>query len=166
MIRLSAAAARRTYAGPGNKAGAACHESQSRANQRAQPSMTPFPGTVTATLLRAARSPCSTAAPCKQSHSFESGVRRDPRTPLSRTDRAHRQPHTTRGPHRQRWSSAAHSSLKFGLRLSTKAAMPSFWSLVANVWWNRRRSKRMPSASVISKEALTASLAIWITGLE
>ena len=39
---------------------------------------------------------------------------------------------------------------KFGARFSTKAAMPSFWSAVANMAWKTRRSKRMPSASVVS----------------
>ncbi len=45
--------------------------------------------------------------------------------------------------HRQRF-------WKSGFRFSTKAAMPSFWSAVANMAWNTRRSKRMPSASVVS----------------
>src|SRR5262249_41317389 len=49
--------------------------------------------------------------------------------------------------------------LKRGLRFSTKAAMPSFWSSVANSEWKSRRSKRTPSASVVSKARLTASLA-------
>ena len=38
--------------------------------------------------------------------------------------------------------------LNFAGRFSTKAAMPSFWSSVANRAWNNRRSKRTPSASV------------------
>ncbi len=40
----------------------------------------------------------------------------------------------------QRWRNT-------GLRLETKASMPSFWSSVANSEWNTRRSNRMPSAS-------------------
>ncbi|ENR17466.1 hypothetical protein C064_01805 [Brucella suis 63/252] len=40
--------------------------------------------------------------------------------------------------------------LKEGVRLSTKADMPSFWSSVAKSEWNRRRSKRRPSSSVVS----------------
>ena len=40
--------------------------------------------------------------------------------------------------------------LKAGLRFSAKAAMPSFWSSVANMAWNTRRSKRRPSANVVS----------------
>ena len=41
-------------------------------------------------------------------------------------------------------------SVKFALRFSEKAAMPSFWSAVANMAWNSRRSKRTPSLSVVS----------------
>lgn len=37
-----------------------------------------------------------------------------------------------------------------GFRFSTNAAMPSFWPGVPNDAWNRRRSKRMPSESVVS----------------
>ena len=44
-------------------------------------------------------------------------------------------------------------------RFSTKAAMPSFWSSVANSAWNTRRSKRTPSASVVSNARLTLSFA-------
>ncbi len=40
--------------------------------------------------------------------------------------------------------------VKFGVRFSTKASMPSFWSSVANMDWKRRRSKRVPSARVVS----------------
>src|SRR5436305_10085561 len=40
-----------------------------------------------------------------------------------------------------------YSCLNFGGRFSTKAAMPSFWSAVANKAPNTRRSKRKPSAS-------------------
>lgn len=36
---------------------------------------------------------------------------------------------------------------KSGLRFSTKAAIPSFWSSVANSEWNSRRSKSRPSLS-------------------
>jgi hypothetical protein len=35
-------------------------------------------------------------------------------------------------------------------RFSTKAFMPSFWSSVAKSEWKMRRSKRTPSASVVS----------------
>ena len=45
-----------------------------------------------------------------------------------------------RGSALQRWRNT-------GLRLETKASMPSFWSSVANSEWNTRRSNRMPSAS-------------------
>lgn len=38
----------------------------------------------------------------------------------------------------------------FAFRLSANAAIPSFWSSVANMAWKTRRSKRMPSASVVS----------------
>ena len=48
--------------------------------------------------------------------------------------------------------------VNFAGRFSTKAAMPSFWSSVANSDWNTRRSKRTPSASVVSKARFTASL--------
>jgi hypothetical protein len=44
----------------------------------------------------------------------------------------------------------AYLSVKFALRFSPNAAMPSFWSWVANMAWNSRRSKRTPSASVVS----------------
>ena len=37
--------------------------------------------------------------------------------------------------------------------------MPSFWSWVANSAWNVRRSKRMPSDSVVSNARLTLSFA-------
>src|SRR3954452_1613614 len=47
---------------------------------------------------------------------------------------------------------------QFPGRFSTNAAMPSFWSSVPNSPWNRRRSKRMPCDSGISKAALTISL--------
>jgi len=40
--------------------------------------------------------------------------------------------------------------LNDGLRFSTKARMPSFWSSSANVAWNSRRSNSRPSASELS----------------
>ena len=40
--------------------------------------------------------------------------------------------------------------LNCALRLSMNARMPSFWSSRANMEWNRRRSKRTPSARVVS----------------
>ncbi|CEJ11306.1 hypothetical protein BN1110_01594 [bacterium YEK0313] len=43
-----------------------------------------------------------------------------------------------------------HLFLKLGWRFSMKAVMPSFWSSVPKVDWKTRRSKRMPSASVVS----------------
>jgi hypothetical protein len=43
-----------------------------------------------------------------------------------------------------------HRFLNFGKRFSVKARMPSFWSSVANSEWKMRRSKRTPSASVVS----------------
>ena len=42
--------------------------------------------------------------------------------------------------------------------------MPSFWSAVANMAWNRRRSKCRPSARLVSRARLTASLTIWAAG--
>ena len=42
--------------------------------------------------------------------------------------------------------------------------MPSCWSAVPNSEWNRRRSKRTPSASGASNARLTASLAIITLG--
>lgn len=56
--------------------------------------------------------------------------------------------------------------LKFGARFSTKAAMPSFWSSVANSEWNSRRSYSMPSASGASYARLMASFAIITAGNE
>ena len=53
----------------------------------------------------------------------------------------------------------AYLFLNFAGRFSTKAAMPSFWSSVANSAWNTRRSKRTPSAKVVSNARLTLSLA-------
>ena len=44
----------------------------------------------------------------------------------------------------------SHRFLNFASRFSTKARMPSFWSSVANSEWKMRRSKRTPSASVVS----------------
>ena len=43
------------------------------------------------------------------------------------------------------WARLDHLCFQSALRFSTKAAMPSFWSSVANIEWNTRRSKRMPS---------------------
>ena len=43
-----------------------------------------------------------------------------------------------------------HLFLNAAGRFSTKAFMPSFWSSVANSEWKMRRSKRTPSASVVS----------------
>lgn len=40
--------------------------------------------------------------------------------------------------------------VKFGKRFSIKAFIPSFWSSVANVLWNNRRSYWTPSANVDS----------------
>ena len=40
--------------------------------------------------------------------------------------------------------------LNSGLRFSRNAAIPSFWSSVENIEWNRRRSKLTPSARVVS----------------
>lgn len=45
---------------------------------------------------------------------------------------------------------SGHLSLNSGLRFSANAAIPSFWSSVANMAWKTRRSKRMPSDSVVS----------------
>jgi hypothetical protein len=45
---------------------------------------------------------------------------------------------------------SAQRCLNAGLRFSTKAAMPSFWSSSAKEAWNMRRSKWMPSESVVS----------------
>ena len=42
--------------------------------------------------------------------------------------------------------------------------MPSFWSAVANMAWNRRRSKRMPSASETSSARLMVSFVIMAMG--
>src|SRR6266403_1120300 len=56
-------------------------------------------------------------------------------------------------------ASRAHLLVNFAGRFSMKAAMPSFWSAVANSEWKALRSKRIPSASVVSKARLTASLA-------
>src|SRR3954463_16101938 len=61
---------------------------------------------------------------------------------------------------------APHRLRKAGLRFSIKAAMPSFWSSVAKVEWNRRRSKRNPSASVVSNARLTDSLTIIAIGVD
>lgn len=47
-------------------------------------------------------------------------------------------------------SGCRYSFLKLGVRLSMNACMPSFWSAVANMEWNSRRSNRMPSFSVVS----------------
>ena len=47
-------------------------------------------------------------------------------------------------------ASSRHRLRKAGLRFSMKASMPSFWSSVAKVEWNSRRSKRTPSARVVS----------------
>src|SRR5262249_47374039 len=49
-------------------------------------------------------------------------------------------------------------------RFSTNAAMPSFWSSVANSAWNTRRSNRRPSASDPSNARLTASFATMTDG--
>ena len=54
---------------------------------------------------------------------------------------------------------AHHLFLNFAGRFSTNAAMPSFWSSVANSAWNTRRSNSTPSASDVSNARLTASLA-------
>ena len=42
--------------------------------------------------------------------------------------------------------------------------MPSFWSAVANMAWNRRRSKRMPSESETSSARLMVSFVIMAMG--
>lgn len=47
-------------------------------------------------------------------------------------------------------AAAAYRFLNCGLRFSANAAMPSFWSAVAKVAWNRRRSNLTPSESVVS----------------
>ena len=44
----------------------------------------------------------------------------------------------------------SYSFLNAGLRFSVNAVIPSFWSCVENKDWNRRRSRRIPSASVSS----------------
>ena len=44
----------------------------------------------------------------------------------------------------------SYSFLNAGLRFSVNAVIPSFWSCVENKDWNKRRSRRMPSASVSS----------------
>src|SRR5690606_8840707 len=54
--------------------------------------------------------------------------------------------------------------LKFGWRFSTKACMPSVWSAVAKTEWNTRRSKRTPSARLVSNTRLTHSLVIITLG--
>src|SRR5690606_35085551 len=54
--------------------------------------------------------------------------------------------------------------LKFGWRFSTKACMPSVWSAVAKIEWNTRRSKRTPSARLVSNTRLTHSLVIITLG--
>jgi hypothetical protein len=59
-----------------------------------------------------------------------------------------------------------HLFLNTGFRFSTNAAIPSFWSTVANIAENSLRSKRIPSASVVSKERLTLSLVIMAMGWE
>ena len=46
------------------------------------------------------------------------------------------------------------------------AAMPSVWSSVANSEWNSRRSKRTPSARVVSNARLTHSFTIIVAGRE
>ena len=53
----------------------------------------------------------------------------------------------------------SHPPLNRASRFSTNAAIPSRWSAVPYSAWNRRRSKRTPSASPISSARLTASLA-------
>ena len=47
-------------------------------------------------------------------------------------------------------TSALQRFLNAAGRFSAKARMPSFWSSVANSEWKMRRSKRTPSASVVS----------------
>ena len=54
--------------------------------------------------------------------------------------------------------------MKAGLRFSTNAPMPSFWSSVAKIAWNIRRSNRRPSARGTSKARFTASLVIIASG--
>jgi hypothetical protein len=49
--------------------------------------------------------------------------------------------------------------LNFAGRFSMKAVMPSFWSSVANSAWKTRRSKRTPSARLVSNARLTLSFA-------
>ena len=53
-------------------------------------------------------------------------------------------------PFLMRFRTASQRFLKAGARFSTKAVMPSFLSSVANIEWNRRRSKRTPSLKVVS----------------
>ena len=54
------------------------------------------------------------------------------------------------GPRAPRVPGDGYLCLKPGLRFSTNARMPSFWSSVAKSEWNMRRSKRIPSASGVS----------------
>src|SRR6266480_649806 len=71
-----------------------------------------------------------------------------------------------RGRLRQPAGHGAHRLRNFGARFSMKAAMPSFWSSVANSEWNTRRSKRTPSASELSNARFTDSFAIMTAGSE
>src|SRR5690606_15587378 len=54
--------------------------------------------------------------------------------------------------------------LQFGWRFATNACMPSVWSAVAKIEWNTRRSKRTPSARLVSNTRLTHSLVIITLG--
>ena len=45
-----------------------------------------------------------------------------------------------------------------GVRFSTKAFMPSFWSALANSEWNSRRSKRTPFVEAQLEGAVDALL--------
>ena len=56
------------------------------------------------------------------------------------------------------------SPRKLGKRFSINAFIPSFWSSVAKVLWNRRRSKCMPSDNDDSYARLTDSLIIMTEG--
>ena len=58
------------------------------------------------------------------------------------------------------------ASWKEGDRFSMNAAMPSFWSCVANVEWKIRRSNRISSDRLVSEARLTASLVIMAAGLD
>ena len=57
---------------------------------------------------------------------------------------------TTGNPFRGAGPRGGYPPVKRGLRLATKACIPSTWSAVPNVAWNSRRSSRTPWLSGVS----------------